>query len=146
VRGVGLTRGGAGESTGRVFESLDYLYVPSADVAADTAWFRDVLGADVLFAVEGMGARVSALRLTEGPPAVLLTDHLEGDHTIFVYRVADLSAALDELAARGWQREGTFEIPQGPVCSFTAPGGQRIAVYELTRPGVAGHFEGRFDF
>ena len=129
-----------------MFESLDYLYVPSADVAADTAWFRDVLGAEVVFAIEGMGARVSALRVTEGPPMLLLTDHLEGDHTVFVYRVANLTAALRDLEGRGWQREGAFEIPQGPVCSFATPGGQRIAVYELTRPGVAEHFEGRFDF
>ena len=129
-----------------MFESLDYLYVPSADVAADTAWFRDVLGAEVVFAVEGMGARVSALRVTEGPPMLLLTDHLEGDHTVFVYRVANLSAALRDLEGRGWQREGAFEIPHGPVCSFTTPGGQRVAVYELTRPEVGRHFEGRFDF
>ena len=129
-----------------MFESLDYLYVPSADVAADTAWFRDVLGAEVVFAIEGMGAHVSALRVTEGPPMLLLTDHLQGDHTVFVYRVANLAAALRELEGRGWQREGAFEIPQGPVCSFATPGGQRIAVYELTRPGVAEGFEGRFDF
>ena len=129
-----------------MFESLDFLYTPSADVAADMAWFRDVLGADPVFAIEGMGARVAALRLADGPPLVLLTDHLEGDRPILVYRVADLGAALDELAARGWQREGTLEIPHGPVCSFTAPGGHRIAVYELTRPGAAAHFDGRFDF
>jgi hypothetical protein len=129
-----------------VFESLDFLYPPSADVARDMAYFRDVLGAEVVFAVEGMGARVAALRLTEGPPLVLLTDHLEGDRAVFVYRVADLDAALHELAERGWEREGTFEIPHGPVSSFTVPGGHRIAVYELTRPGAGQHFEGRFDF
>jgi hypothetical protein len=34
----------------------------------------------------------------------------------------------------------------GPCCSFATPGGQRIAVYELTRPQVAEHFLGRRDF
>jgi hypothetical protein len=34
----------------------------------------------------------------------------------------------------------------GPCCSFTTPGGHRIAVYELTRPEVAAHFAGRRDF
>ena len=38
------------------------------------------------------------------------------------------------------------EIPQGPVRSFTAPGGQRLAIYELTRPGVEASFEGRREF
>ncbi len=129
-----------------MFESLDFLYVPSADVAADMAYVRDVLGGEVAFAVEGMGARVAAIRLTVGPPMVLLTDHLEGDRPILVYRVSDLRAALDELEGRGWKREGTFEIPHGPVCSFTVPGGHRFAVYQLTRPEVGNHFEGRFDF
>jgi hypothetical protein len=129
-----------------VFESLDFLYVPSADVAADMAYVRDVLGGEVVFAVDGMGARVAAIRLTKAPPLVLLTDHLEGDRPILVYRVPDLKAALAVLESRGWEREGTFEIPHGPVCSFTVPGGHRFAVYQLTRPEVGAHFEGRFDF
>jgi hypothetical protein len=32
------------------------------------------------------------------------------------------------------------------VQSFTAPGGQRVAIYELTRPGVIETFAGRRDF
>ena len=43
-------------------------------------------------------------------------------------------------------REHTFEIPHGPICSFEGPGGHRVAVYQLTRPEVAEHFEGRRDF
>ena len=34
----------------------------------------------------------------------------------------------------------------GPVRSFVAPGGQRLAIYELTRPGVVDGFAGRRDF
>jgi hypothetical protein len=86
------------------------------------------------------------VRLTEGPPLVLFTDHLEGDRPILVYRVADLEAALTALERRGWGREPTFEIPHGPICSFQGPGGHRVAVYQLTRPEVAAHFEGRRDF
>jgi hypothetical protein len=128
------------------FEQLDFLYTPSRDVAADMTYFTEILGARVAFAIEGMGTRVAALELTEGPPLVLLTNHVEGDRAIFVYRVPDLDAALGTLESRGWQREHTFEIPQGPVCSFRTPGGHRIALYELTRPDAAGHFEGRRDF
>jgi hypothetical protein len=128
------------------FEQLDFLYVPSRDVAGDLAFFSEVLGGRVVFAIDSMGTRVAAVRLTEGPPLVLLTDHLEGDRTVLVYRVADLESALTELDGRGWRREHTFEIPHGPICSFQGPGGHRVALYQLTRPEVAAHFEGRRDF
>lgn len=128
------------------FIQLDYLYVPSADVAKDLGYFTRVLGGEVGFAVEGMGARVAMVRLTQGPPHVLLTDHLDGDRPILIYRVADLDASIADLKARGWKKAQTLEIPMGPCCSFTIPGGHRIAIYELTRPEVANHFLGRRDF
>lgn len=128
------------------FERLDFLYTPSADVSRDMAYFEDVLGGTVVFAVEGMGARVAAIELAEGSPLLLLADHVEGERAILVYRVSDLATTLSELESRGWVRERTFEIPHGPICSFHTPGGHRVAVYELTRPEAAGHFDGRRDF
>ena len=129
-----------------MFEQLDYVYMPSRDVAADIAYFRDVLGGRVVFAIDAMGTRVAMIELTSDPPRLLLADHVEGDVPILVYRVASLADATTELEARGWIRGHTLEIPQGPVCSFRAPGGQRLAVYELARPGVEASFEGRLDF
>jgi hypothetical protein len=129
-----------------VFEQLDYLYIPSADVAADAKYFTEVLGGGLEFAIEDDGTRVAMVRMTEDPPALLFTDHLEGDRTIFIFRVATLRAALTEMAKRGWEREETFEIPQGPCCSFVSPNGQRVALYQRTRPDVEQHFVGRFDF
>ena len=82
----------------------------------------------------------------EGAPAILLTDHLEGDRPILVYRVDRLEAALKDLEARGWTSERTIELPPGPACSLRTPGGHRIAVYEATRPEVVGSFAGRRDF
>jgi hypothetical protein len=128
------------------FEQLDFLYVPSRDVADDLAFFSEVLGGQVVFAIDSMGTRVAAVRLTEAPPLVLLTDHLEGERPVLVFRVADLGVALTELEGRGWRREHTFEIPHGPICSFEGAGGHRVALYQLTRPEVAEHFEGRRDF
>ena len=122
------------------------LYTPSGDVAADLAYFTEVLGGRVAFAIDSMGTRVAAIELIEGPPLLLLADHVEGERPILVYRVGDLDAALDLLESRGWKREHKFEIPHGPCCSFRSPGGNRIALYQLTRPEVAQHFEGRRDF
>jgi hypothetical protein len=132
--------------TGFPFEQLDFLYVPSGDVAADARYFTQVLGGRLIFAVEAMGTRVAAVDLTDGPPLVLFADHVEGQRPILVYRVAELRAGLDALEARGWQREHTFEIPHGPCCSFRTPGGHRVALYQLTRPEAAAHFDGRRDF
>lgn len=128
------------------FESLDYVYTPSRDVASDARYATDVLGGRLVFAIEGMGARVAMVELTEGPPAVVFNDHLEGDRPVLVYRVASIHAARAELEARGWAAGHSLEIPQGPVTTLAAPGGQRLAIYELARPGVIETFAGRRDF
>jgi hypothetical protein len=128
-----------------VFEQLDFLYMPSRDVDAEVRYFTGVLGGRLVFAVEDAGTR-AMLELTHEPPRVLLADHVQGERPILVYRVGDLRQALAELEGRGWKREATFEIPHGPCCSFRIEGGHRIALYELTRPGVERHFEGRRDF
>ena len=131
---------------GMAFEQLDFVYMPSSDPAADVRYFTDVLGARLVFAVDGMGTRVAMVELGDGSPRLLLAGHLHGERPVLVYRVPSLPEALEEMEARGWQREGTFEIPHGPVCSFTTPGGHRLAVYELTRPEAEEHFAGRRDF
>jgi hypothetical protein len=128
------------------FASLDFVYHPSRDVKRDVAYFTDVLGGRLRFAVEGMGARVAAIELAKPPPLLLLADHVKGSTPILVYRVPNLARALARLTKQGWKEEETFEIPHGPTCSFRAPGGQRIALYELTRPAAVRTFEGRRDF
>ena len=129
-----------------LLQQLDFLYTPSTDVAADSAWFEDVLGARVVFTIEAGGTRVAMLELTSAPPRVLLADHLEGERPVLVYRVADLAQAMAELGSRGWEQERTIEIPTGPCCSMRSPGGHRVAIYERSRPEVEAHFTGRRDF
>jgi hypothetical protein len=120
--------------------------MPSRDVAADVRYYSEVLGGRVVFAIDSMGTKVAAIRLTDGPPLVLLADHVEGDRPILVYRVDDLAEATSALQARGWAGASRLEIPHGPCRSFETPGRHRIALYQLTRPEVADHFEGRRDF
>lgn len=128
------------------FEQLDYLYTPSTDVAADARFFTEVLGGRLVFAIEGMGARVAMIELAEGPPHVLVTDHLEGERPIFVYRVEDLSQAVSELKRRGLKKERRVEHPMGPCSTFVTPNGHRIAVYQQARTEVLEHFMGRKDW
>jgi hypothetical protein len=127
-------------------ESLDFIYMPSRDVASDVAYFEDILGGRLVFAIDAMGIRVAMIELGSESPRLLLAGHLEGATPILVYRVTSLAGAMTELEARGWAAQGTLQIPQGPCCSFHTPGGHRVAVYELTRPEVVEHFSGRRDF
>ena len=128
------------------FQSLDFLYVPTNDVARDTADLTSVLGGRVVFAIEEWNTRVAMIALTPDPPHLLLTDHLEGERPIFIYRVDNLDAAIARVKEAGWTSGAVFEIPHGPCCSFETPGGHRIAIYQPTRPEATSHFEGRHDF
>jgi hypothetical protein len=128
------------------FERLDFLYMPSRDVARDLRFYTEVLGGEVVFAIEAFGARVAQVRLSEDGPRLLLADHLEGEAPVLVHRVRDLDATIAELEERGLRLEATFGIPHGPCAAFRSPGGQRLAVYELTRPEVDARFAGRRDF
>jgi hypothetical protein len=126
--------------------SLDYIYAPSADVAADARWFTDVLGAQLVFAIESSGTRVAMLRLgTSGPP-ILVTDHLPDDRPILVYRVASVVDASASLRESGRTPDRTLELPMGPAVTFHGPGGIRLAIYEATRPFVVESMTGRRDF
>lgn len=128
------------------FESLDFLYTPSRDVASDMTDLVDTLGARVVFAIDDGGIRVAMLELTDGPPNILLTDHVDGERPIMVFRVADHRAAVEQLRSGGWTTARSLEIPQGPCTSFRTAGDLRIAVYQLVRPQVLEHFAGRRDF
>jgi len=135
------------EAPGEVaFGQLEFLYTPSADVAADSRYFSEVLGGEVVFAIEAMGTKVAMVRLSGEGPAILLTDHLQGERPILVYRVQNLADAVAAVEARGLRRGRLLELPPGPACTFETPGGHRLALYELSRPVVLESFEGRRDF
>ena len=127
-------------------ESLDFVYMPSRDPAAELAQIEEQLGWAVAFAIEAFGTRVAMLRPTEQPPAFLLAGHLHSDRPVLVYRVDSLQAAVAELEAAGLDPGPELGIPHGPMHEFELEGGHRLAIYELTRPGAAAHLEGRRDF
>ena len=126
--------------------TLDYIYAPSSDVAADVRWLSEALGAEVAFAIDSDGARVAMLRIGDGRPPLLVASHLHDQRPIFLYRVADLEAARKRLAERGLRGGHALELPPGPALAFEAPGGLRIAIYEPVRPFVVESWMGQRDF
>lgn len=129
-----------------VFDQLDFVYLPSRDVAADVVHFVDGLGARLVFAIEAFGTQVAMIRLSPDPPALLLAGHLQGDQPVLVHRVPDLERAVAELQGRGVQLARRFEIPHGPGVELQGPGPQRLALYQLIRPQAAERLDGRRDF
>src|SRR4051812_30188477 len=97
-----------------VIEALDVLYMPSRDVEADVAFYRDMLGARVVFAIEAMGTRVAEVATSPQGPRVVLADHLAGEAPVLLHRTADLDATLADLGARGLEPEARVELPLGP--------------------------------
>ena len=128
-----------------MFMSLDFVYVPTANVDRAVDDSVGVLGAELVWKVREMGTTVACMRLADTGPAVLLAGHLEGEAPILVYRVADYRFAVARLREAGVTGLRELEIPHGPCASFRLGESQRYAVYELVRPGVDAHFAGRND-
>ena len=127
-----------------MFGSLDYIYMPAADVDGEARRHIDALGAELGWKVRAMGTTVACLRVGEQGPAILLSGHLRGTGAILVYRVQDYAATLRELRQRNVAVH-ELEIPPGPCATFTMEAGQRYAVYQLVRPEAAHLFDGRID-
>jgi hypothetical protein len=129
-----------------MFLNLDFVYMPSPDPAADARHFEQALGAEIVFTIERFGTRVAMVRLGADSPALLFAAHLEGERAILVYRVEDLDAAAAQLRERGCAVGEEFGIPPGPIRGVDTPGGNRVAIYELTRPERMKSIAGRRDF
>jgi hypothetical protein len=127
-----------------LFQSLDFIYLPAKDFEPIVRYYVNGLGGELLWRVRGMGTIVAHVRLTPDPPSLLLAEHLEDQPPILVYRVEKLRTAVKALKATG-VTGSSFEIPHGPIFRFDAAGGQRLAVYQRTRPEADEMFAGRLD-
>ena len=127
-----------------MFGTLDYIYVPVADVNAEAERYAATMGAELIWKVRAMGTTVACLRVAEDGPAILLSGHLQGTGPILVYQVQDYAATVGQLRQRDIAVH-ELEIPHGPCATFTMGAGQRYAVYQLTRPEAAHLFDGRID-
>lgn len=59
--------------------SLDFVYVPTADVDTTARHYVEVLDARLEWRVRAMGTTVAAIRVAQQGPLILLAGHLEGD-------------------------------------------------------------------
>ena len=124
-----------------MLDRLDFVYLPSRDVAADLAYYVEELGAEVVFTVERFETRVAMLRVSQEGPHVLLAQHLDGEAPVLVYRVDDLAAARQRFPAAE-----PFEFPFGDGLLLSSPVPQRVAVYEATQAERGAGLTGRRDF
>lgn len=129
-----------------MLKSLDFIYMPSPDAAADMRHVEEALGGAIVFAIERFGTRVAMVSVGQASPALLFAEHLEGERPVLVYRVDDLDAAAAQLREQGAEVGDEFGIPHGPIRAVAMPGGNRLAIYELTRPERAASLAGRRDF
>src|SRR5437588_11081836 len=109
-----------------MFDSLDFVYLPSRDVAAELERYTQAFGASPVFAIEAFGTRVAMISLADTSPAILLAEHLAGEEPVLVFRVSDLDTSVSELEAQGVEVAARFGIPHGPAVELVTPGPQRI--------------------
>ena len=115
---------------------LVYLYVGSADIDADLAFYRDRLGSELVWRSEGFGAEVAAVRLGDGP-LLLLADHRAAPSVLPIWAVEDLDAEMTRLRAAGWEADARrVEVPDGPCAILVDPSGNEVALLERVRPDV----------
>lgn len=116
--------------------TIRFLYLGTTDFDRDLAYYRDSLGAHLVWHFEHFGARVAALSVGEGP-LLLLADHRPAPSCIPVFQVENLASTAKALEARGWRPGGErFEIPNGPCYRFDDPSGNPYALFEDRRPNA----------
>src|SRR5581483_11522265 len=93
-------RGRCGGVSAAPLGRLEYLYVASADVERDLAYYRDVLGAEVVWDFREFGTRVAAVRLSERPPLYILAGHRKAPNVLPIFAVDDLAKAEKALRRR----------------------------------------------
>ena len=117
-----------------LFSKMAFLYVGSADFEADFGFYRNVLGAQLVWGFDRFGAKVAAFKLGDSP-LILIADHLSAPSTMPLFSVDDLSNAVATLTAKGWQAErDPMEMPNGTCYVFHDPSGNRYGIFEDVRP------------
>ena len=117
---------------------MRFLYIGTGKFEEDLRFYRDAIGAELVWNRNAFGARVAAFRMGEGP-LWLLADHRPAGTCIPIFEVSNLKDSLREFRARGTRQDrGPFEIPNGPCCIFKDGSGNEFGIFQDERPGVFG--------
>ena len=108
------------------FDSLDFVYTPTADVDATADWYVTVLGARLDFKVKAMGTTVASVSIADDGPRILLAGHLHTSGPILVYRVTSYADSVQALREAGVEWREELEIPHGPCAVFERAAGRRL--------------------
>ncbi|CAN5640832.1 hypothetical protein BH20ACT2_BH20ACT2_14700 [soil metagenome] len=113
---------------------LAYLYLGTTDVAADLAWYNEVLGAELLWRFSAYGADVAGLNIGPGP-TVVLADHRPAPSCLPIWEVAELESVVEWLQATGWSHcADRVELPDGPCLVLTDHSGNQLGLLRRDRP------------
>ena len=117
-----------------VFKRLAYIYIGTSDFVADRKFYKEILGAKLVWEFENFGAKVAAFDLC-GEPYLLIADHVHAPSKRLIYEVENIDKAAKEWKAKGWKADGSkFEVPDGPCLNFKDKSGNEYAIMEMARP------------
>ena len=118
-----------------MIRELSFVELTVSDWPAALAWYRDVLGLEVLLCD---GAKRFALLRAGAGRLTLKAGNPEPGSVLLTFEVDDLSAELRRLALRGVSPEAAVkESPEGYRRALIRdPDGHRLALFEWTRAGA----------
>jgi len=120
----------------KLFKRLVYIYVGTTNYDADHNFYKNILGAPVVWEFKKYGARVAAFDFA-GEPYILLADHIHAPGKRLIYEVDNLVESIKTLEKKGWKADGKqFEVPDGPCINFSDESGNEYALLEMKRPRI----------
>jgi catechol 2,3-dioxygenase-like lactoylglutathione lyase family enzyme len=119
-----------------IFNRLVYIYIGTNNFTADYHFYKNILGAKLVWEFENFGAKVAAFDLC-GEPYLLIADHVHAPSKRLIYQVENINVAVEKLKSRGWKPDGKkFEVPDGPCFNFKDESGNEYAIIQMLRPHV----------
>ena len=119
-----------------LFKKLVYIYIGTSNYEADHHFYKDILGATLVWEFSDFGARVAAFNLCD-ESYLLIADHVHAPSKRLIYEVENIDHAAKELTAKGWEADGSkFEVPDGTCINFKDKSGNEYAILQMQRPYI----------